>query len=56
MKYLKEKLPKSKYIVENANQSYDESLVNSSFLPKINNQKEFRLNSSVPPLKSDRYQ
>ncbi|CAD8166634.1 unnamed protein product [Paramecium pentaurelia] len=56
LKYLKEKLPKSKYLIENANKSYDESLVNSSFLPKINNQKEIRLNGSVPPLKSDRYQ
>lgn len=55
MKYLKEKLPKSKYIIESANKSYDEFLENSTFLPKINNKKDIRLNDSIPPLNSDRY-
>ncbi|CAD8112522.1 unnamed protein product [Paramecium sonneborni] len=56
LKQLKEKLPKSKYLIESANKSYDESQVNSTYLPKIHNQKEIRSNCSVPPLKSDRYQ
>ncbi|CAD8174709.1 unnamed protein product [Paramecium pentaurelia] len=57
LKHLKEKLPKSKYLIESTNKSYDEYQANSSILPKINNnQKEIRPNCSVPPIKSDRYQ
>ncbi|CAD8202721.1 unnamed protein product [Paramecium octaurelia] len=55
LRQLKEKLPKSQYLIESGNKSYDESLVNRSFLPKIQNQKEIRHNGSVPPLKSDSY-
>jgi NIMA (never in mitosis gene a)-related kinase len=54
LKYLKEKLPKSKYILDN--KSFDEAQqVNSSFLPKISNP-SVKPTISVPPVKSDRYQ